>query len=755
VGSAVKAAVVVTTGQALASDLVPASVVSLVEGANSAMMLTKYKPVVFLLISAVLVSLGGLGVWTLGAWRSGPVPAQHVEVNTVVAAELEGQWRCVAFEEQGKPAPHWLVGAQRVTVTIVGDTLSAPRLFVAGSSFSLPASPANAIDIRVQFPKGESYRVPGIYARHGDHLRLCLPLAKPNSTRPTRFKTRPGDGCTTFEFEKVTPELLRRVALSDQLGAILEEAQTHQLLATDRERLASRCLKLAEAHAGTEEAVVSLLFALANTPESPAGKAALALLKAGRLIEADLETLARCFGVHCGDIGPGSIPEKINQELAPLLLERVRRTPDHPKAAEVLSSVCALSSFRQRPWAGRYEPVVRSIQAQNPDNYIRYRAAFTLAQLVAEAGEARLEEARELYIRFVKDCRPKSVDQSVTHLVERLVEEARREIDGMIIRGVGGQTPPLEGVDLDGKPMDLDDFRGKVVLLSFWATWCGPCMNLNPHERALHERYKGRPFAMVGVNGDEIGKLNRRLLETNPVPWRSFQDRRSGQKMIRVEWNIAAWPTLFLIDHTGKIRRRWIGTPPRDELDHEVERWVAAAEGKPLAPPLSRLTAAVGATVGKGLPAKFLDRVYTDQSGRGSKYAICVPENHDPKMPLPVILFLHGSGQVGTDNRKQLEIGLGPAIRKNGMPFAFIGVFPQAHVQNWLAARADGKRALAILEEVEREFATDKKRVYLTGVRDEGGLAPHGFRHGRWVLDCGCPLVTPEQLLPGRRAVLV
>ena len=116
------------------------------------------------------------------------------------------------------------------------------------------------------------------------------------------------------------------------------------------------------------------------------------------------------------------------------------------------------------------------------------------------------------------------------------------------------------------------------------------------------------------------------------------------------------------------------------------------------------------------MSAKFLDRVYTDEQNGESKYAICVPDNYDAKIPLPVVLFLHGSGQVGTDNKKQLEIGLGPAIRKSGMPFPFIGVFPQSRDGSWLATSADGKRALAILGAVEREFVTDTGRVYLTGV---------------------------------------
>ena len=51
--------------------------------------------------------------------------------------------------------------------------------------------------------------------------------------------------------------------------------------------------------------------------------------------------------------------------------------------------------------------------------------------------------------------------------------------------------------------MKLSEYRGKAVLLSFWATWCGPCMRMIPHERDLGKRLEGKPFAIVGVNGDD------------------------------------------------------------------------------------------------------------------------------------------------------------------------------------------------------------------------------------------------------------
>src|SRR5262249_23052408 len=148
---------------------------------------------------------------------------------------------------------------------------------------------------------------------------------------------------------------------------------------------------------------------------------------------------------------------------------------------------------------------------------------------------------------------------------------AKRELEGMVVRPLGGPAPAVEGEDLDGQLMKLSDFRGKVVLVSFWGSWCGPCMKLVPHERSLVERLKDKPFALVGVNADDDpAELGKALVKT-PVTWKSFKNKRAGKKTITEEWKILGFPTLYLIDHKGVIRKRWIGAPPAVDLDREID----------------------------------------------------------------------------------------------------------------------------------------------------------------------------------------
>lgn len=117
----------------------------------------------------------------------------------------------------------------------------------------------------------------------------------------------------------------------------------------------------------------------------------------------------------------------------------------------------------------------------------------------------------------------------------------------------------------------------------------------------------------------------------------------------------------------------------------------------------------------------FLDKTIQDDEGE-HRYVIFVPEGYTPDRTWPVILFLHGSGERGKDNRKQISKGLAPAVRKNPERFPAIVLFPQAEsgllvpINVWAPDAPDGKRALAILDQTQENYTIDPDRVYLTGM---------------------------------------
>ena len=127
----------------------------------------------------------------------------------------------------------------------------------------------------------------------------------------------------------------------------------------------------------------------------------------------------------------------------------------------------------------------------------------------------------------------------------------------------------------------------------------------------------------------------------------------------------------------------------------------------------------------------FVDKTFKNADGKTSPYVVFVPKDYDGKKEFPVILFLHGSGETKGGSKMPVEVGIGTAIKAREKTFPFITVIPQSEKRTWGAASDDGKRAMAILDEVMKEYKTDPKRIYLSGLSMGG--------YGTWSLAAAHP----------------
>jgi thiol-disulfide isomerase/thioredoxin len=142
--------------------------------------------------------------------------------------------------------------------------------------------------------------------------------------------------------------------------------------------------------------------------------------------------------------------------------------------------------------------------------------------------------------------------------------------------GVGNPLPEVEGTDLEGKKAKLSALKGKVILFDIWATWCGPCRAMIPHERELVEKFKDKPFVIVSVSADDEKSDLTEFLSKEAMPWTHWWDGSKGS--VTKMFKIKAFPTMYLIDAKGVIRHKWIGNPGNEKIDKAVEELVAEAK---------------------------------------------------------------------------------------------------------------------------------------------------------------------------------
>lgn len=118
---------------------------------------------------------------------------------------------------------------------------------------------------------------------------------------------------------------------------------------------------------------------------------------------------------------------------------------------------------------------------------------------------------------------------------------------------VGTQFPNFETTDLEGKPLSLANYKGKVVLIDFWATWCGPCVQELPNVLKAYEKYHAKGFEIIGISLDnEKEKLTSFIKEKN-MPWPQSFDGKGWQSDLAAKYGINSIPATYLLDGEGKI----------------------------------------------------------------------------------------------------------------------------------------------------------------------------------------------------------
>ena len=121
-------------------------------------------------------------------------------------------------------------------------------------------------------------------------------------------------------------------------------------------------------------------------------------------------------------------------------------------------------------------------------------------------------------------------------------------------RLVPGAKPfTLAAKDLSGKPLSLAQYKGKVVLMDFWATWCGPCVGEMPNAIAAYKKYHAQGFDIVGISLDQSRPALTAFITKNKMPWRQVFDGKGWNSAVPRQYGVTAIPFGLLIGRDGKI----------------------------------------------------------------------------------------------------------------------------------------------------------------------------------------------------------
>lgn len=155
----------------------------------------------------------------------------------------------------------------------------------------------------------------------------------------------------------------------------------------------------------------------------------------------------------------------------------------------------------------------------------------------------------------------KTVVDEYSHLHPQMVAAATtnlKDIETLKDLAVGGRPIPFQVKDLNGNDLSLERYRGKVVLLDFWATWCAPCRAEMPNVVNIHKRFNDKGFEIIGVSLDRDRKALEQYIRSNHMTWPQHFDGGGWNNAIAAKYKVRSIPMTYLIDRHGKIRYRSI-----------------------------------------------------------------------------------------------------------------------------------------------------------------------------------------------------
>ena len=202
-----------------------------------------------------------------------------------------------------------------------------------------------------------------------------------------------------------------------------------------------------------------------------------------------------------------------------------------------------------------------SLESASATAYAETFTAEELDQLIAFSKTPTGQKLATSTPALMARINGSSMDQIKT-LMPRIQEIMTRHMSQVKPKGAppkasslkaGTPFPGFTGTTLDGKAFDFASLKGKVVLVDFWATWCGPCRTEMPHVKESYTKHHAEGLEVIGVSLDEDRDALSKFIADEQIPWTQLFDGKGWENAIAKQYKISSIPATYLIGRDGKV----------------------------------------------------------------------------------------------------------------------------------------------------------------------------------------------------------